>query len=121
MAASFIWVGGIQAQDDPKGPIQIVIPYGAAKDTGTVVTGTGILKGSCLRLWSERIGTVEGINTYPRTGDHRPEGLFVAAGPGIPVRHLERTTSIIDFAPTFEKLLDVSIPPQDGQAIPGIS
>ena len=54
---------------------------------------------------------------YDPGGDHFPGGMFIAAGPGIQPGKLERTVSIMDFAPTFCALLDVPLPDVDGQPI----
>jgi predicted AlkP superfamily phosphohydrolase/phosphomutase len=73
---------------------------------------------SCrLRLTSEKIGIVEGEYTYCRTGDHRPEGLFIAYGAGISPGTLGRTVSIMDFAPTFLNLFGLANPGLDGEPI----
>ena len=73
---------------------------------------------SCrLQMTSEKIGLIEGEYTYCRTGDHRPEGLFIVAGPGIKAGHMERTVSIMDFAPTFLGLCGLKIPDLDGKPI----
>ena len=73
---------------------------------------------SCrLQLTSEKIGVVEGEYTYCRTGDHRPEGLFIAYGAGINPGNLGRTVSIMDFAPTFLKLFGLVNPGLDGKPI----
>jgi predicted AlkP superfamily phosphohydrolase/phosphomutase len=80
-------------------------------------SAVGDFNGSRLRLASEKLGVLEGINTYVRTGDHRPEGLFTALGPGIQSGNLARTVSIMDFAPTFTELLGVKMPEIDGQPI----
>lgn len=74
-------------------------------------------KGSRLRMVSEKIGVVEGANTYCRTGEHRPEGLLIAVGPGIKAGRIERTVSILDFAPTFSDIFGVKIPYVDGNPI----
>jgi len=79
--------------------------------------GVSDVKGSRLRMVSEKMGVVEGANTYCRTGDHRPEGIFIALGPGIKPRRLEKTVSIMDFAPTFTSLLGVEFPDVDGEPI----
>jgi predicted AlkP superfamily phosphohydrolase/phosphomutase len=73
--------------------------------------------GSKVRLASEKIGVVEGVNTYCRTGDHRPEGIFIAFGPGIKPGRLERTVSIMDFVPTFINLFGLEISCADGNPI----
>ena len=74
-------------------------------------------RGSHVRLRSPRLGVIEGTNTYVRTGDHRREGLFMALGPGIRPGQLERTVSIMDFAPTFCALLATPMPDADGRVI----
>jgi arylsulfatase A-like enzyme len=43
--------------------------------------------------------------------------LFVAVGPGIKPGTLDRTVSIMDFAPTSAHLLDVDLPDVDGKPI----
>jgi hypothetical protein len=68
---------------------------------------------------SPKIGTLEGRNDYGRTGEHRPGGWFVAAGPGIRSGRVE-TVSVLDFAPTFTRMLGLEIPDCDGSVIPGL-
>jgi len=64
---------------------------------------------------SSKIGRIVREDTSTaRTGDHRPEGLYFARGPGIepgPVRHAVR---VEDFAPTVAGLLRVPLPDVDG-------
>ncbi|RJQ18639.1 MAG: hypothetical protein C4560_07040 [Nitrospiraceae bacterium] len=79
--------------------------------------GPGNPNGGKMRIFSEKTGIIEGVNTYCRSGDHRPEGLFVASGPNIKRGRLERTVSIMDFAPTFTGLLGVELPHADGQPV----
>lgn len=74
--------------------------------------------GSHIRIRSDKLGVIEGTNNYCRTGDHRPEGVFVARGPGIVRGRLDRTVSIMDFAPTFTAMLGVDLPHVDGRPIP---
>ena len=50
-------------------------------------------------------------------GDHFPGGMFIAFGPGIGAGWLERTVSILDFAPTFARMLDVQLDDVDGKPI----
>ena len=76
--------------------------------------------GATVRVRSARIGVFEDANHYHRTGDHRIEGLFVAAGPGIQPGTLETAVSVMDFAPTITKLLGVELPEVDGRPIPGV-
>ena len=72
---------------------------------------------SLLRIQSDKIGIVEGVSDYIRTGDHRPYGMFVAVGPNIVPGKLDRTISLMDFAPTFCSLLDTKLPDPDGTPI----
>ncbi len=70
-----------------------------------------------VRIGSSRIGVIEGENRYCRTGEHRPEGMFVAVGGGITPGKVERTLSITDFAPTITTMLGVELPDVDGQPV----
>ena len=83
-------------------------------------SAVGDQEGSQLRLFSEKFGVLEGQNSYCRTGDHRPEGIFLATGPGIKAGRLARTVSIMDFAPTFTQLFGIAMPAADGSQIPEI-
>jgi predicted AlkP superfamily phosphohydrolase/phosphomutase len=66
---------------------------------------------------SDKIGRIDGRNRHCRSGDHRPGGLFIALGPGLPTGELGRTVSILDFAPTIAELLAVDLPGAEGRAI----
>lgn len=56
-----------------------------------------------------------------RSGDHRPDGMFLAAGPHIRQGRLERTPGLIDLAPTILHLAGLPIPESmDGQVIQDI-
>jgi predicted AlkP superfamily phosphohydrolase/phosphomutase len=70
-----------------------------------------------LQLTSYKIGIITGEYTYCRTGDHRPEGLFIVFGPGIKPGFIGRTISIMDFAPTFLNLFGIRKPDLDGKPI----
>jgi predicted AlkP superfamily phosphohydrolase/phosphomutase len=72
---------------------------------------------SKVRLGSPRLGELSGEYRFCRTGDHFPGGMFVATGPGIEAGTLARTVSIMDFAPTFCRMLDVDLPDVDGTPI----
>jgi predicted AlkP superfamily phosphohydrolase/phosphomutase len=76
-------------------------------------------RSSRVKLFSRDIGKIGGTYDYCRTGDHRPEGLFVAMGPGIKPGRLDRPVSIMD-APTFAHLLGTDLPDAEGRIIPGI-
>ena len=70
-----------------------------------------------VRLSSPKLGVLEGTYKLSRTGEHRPEGLFAAFGGDIEPRLLNRTVSVMDFAPTFAGLLGVELKDIDGQPI----
>jgi predicted AlkP superfamily phosphohydrolase/phosphomutase len=72
---------------------------------------------SKIRLGSAKIGEIAGEYRFCRTGDHFAGGMFVAVGPGIRPGTLQRTVSIMDFAPTFCRMLDVALPDVDGKPI----
>ena len=72
---------------------------------------------SKIRLGSDKIGEIVGEYRFCRSGDHFPDGMFVATGPGIRPGTLEGTVSIMDFAPTFCRMLDVDLPDVDGRPI----
>lgn len=50
-----------------------------------------------------------------RTGDHRPDGLLLAAGPGL-AAGTRPPLAIEDVGATIARLLDVALPPCDGRA-----
>jgi len=56
-----------------------------------------------------------------RSGDHRPEGMFLAAGPAIRPGKLPQSPHLIDLAPTILHLADLPVPEDmDGRVIEGI-
>jgi predicted AlkP superfamily phosphohydrolase/phosphomutase len=93
----------------------LLVEWNGAMPLGSASCGNPA--GSLVRLRSDKIGLVEGVNSYIRTGDHRPEGIFAARGPNIQPGRLHRTVSIMDFAPTFCALLDTVLPDVDGKPI----
>jgi predicted AlkP superfamily phosphohydrolase/phosphomutase len=93
----------------------VLVAWSEETPIGSATVGSGA--GATVRLGSDGIGELIGTNRYCRTGDHRPEGLFVAAGPGLGSGRLGRTVSVMDFAPTFAALLGVELPAPDGVPI----
>jgi predicted AlkP superfamily phosphohydrolase/phosphomutase len=67
---------------------------------------------------SNKIGEIRGEYRYCRSGEHTPHGLFIVKGPSIPPGQLDRTVSILDFAPTLTAMLGVQLPDTDGILIP---
>ena len=94
----------------------LLVDWDDAAPTGSVHHAGGAA--SAVRLRSARIGTLEAVNEFTRTGDHRIGGMFVAAGPGLAQGRIDRVLSIMDFAPTFTAMLGVQMPDVDGKPIP---
>jgi predicted AlkP superfamily phosphohydrolase/phosphomutase len=69
------------------------------------------------RIGSRKIGEVRGEYRYCRTGEHKPGGLFIALGPSMTPGTLNRTVSILDFAPTIASLLGVELSDIEGKPI----
>jgi predicted AlkP superfamily phosphohydrolase/phosphomutase len=93
----------------------LLVEWDDRTPTGSAVVGDGV--GATIRASSPRTGIIEGINTFGRTGEHRPEGLFVAVGAGIAPGPLATPVSLMDFAPTIEALLGLTPTPGDGRPI----
>ncbi len=93
----------------------LLVEWSDAVPTGS--TGLANGAGAAVRARSSKIGVVEGSNRYGRTGENRPGGFFVAAGPGIAPGRLNRAVSLMDFLPTFARLLGLDSHGWDGQAI----
>lgn len=93
----------------------LLVDWNDAAPTGNIHVNGGAA--AAVRVLSPEIGVVEGTNEFPRTGEHRVGGFFVAAGPGIGPGQLNRTVSNLDFASTFARLLGIDLPDTDGQPI----
>jgi len=68
------------------------------------------------RVYSPKTGKIQKVFEGLRSGDHKPEGLFFALGPSIKRGRLERTVSVMDFAPTLASLLGVPLPHVEGES-----
>jgi predicted AlkP superfamily phosphohydrolase/phosphomutase len=75
---------------------------------------------SVVRATSPRIGTVQAVNGYQRTGEHRSGGLLIAAGPGITPGGDDLQVSILDVAPTITAALGVDLPAAEGHVAPAL-
>ncbi len=93
----------------------LLVEWSEQRALGSATVGTG--RGASVRLSSSRIGTVEGINRYCRSGDHRRDGLFVAVAPRLGPARLAEPVSIMDFAPTLTRLLGVDLAGGAGRPI----
>jgi predicted AlkP superfamily phosphohydrolase/phosphomutase len=96
----------------------LLVEWSDARPLGSATVGAG--QGASVRLASRRIGTIEGINRYCRTGDHRRGGLFVAVGPGLDPGRMPDVVSVMDFAPTVARVLGVELPAAAGRPSPGL-
>jgi predicted AlkP superfamily phosphohydrolase/phosphomutase len=72
-------------------------------------------------IQSPRIGTLKMPKLKGRTGDHWNEGIFFGRGVGLRATRVERSVSIMDFAPTIGMLLGVPLEGLDGQPIPEVT
>ncbi len=70
---------------------------------------------------SPRIGTVRAPYSGWRTGDHRPDGLLFARGPGLPAGRAFPPVAVEDLPVTIAARLGVALPGVDGAAIPWLA
>jgi predicted AlkP superfamily phosphohydrolase/phosphomutase len=68
------------------------------------------------RIGSAKIGEIALRHRGNRTGDHRPDSIFFARGPGVAPGHVDGV-SIVDFAPTLATLSGVALERTDGTLI----
>ena len=73
------------------------------------------------KVSSPKTGLIEGVFPGDRTGDHKPEGMLFAYGPGIVPGRLARPVSITQLAPTIAARLGVSLPDVDGTPVPELA
>ncbi len=69
------------------------------------------------RIQSPRTGLIEEVFPGRRTGDHKPEGLLFARGPGITPGRLDQPIEITQLAPTIASLLGVRLPNTDAEPV----
>ncbi len=93
----------------------LLVEWSDAVPTGSTIVGDGAA--AQVRLSSPKIRTLAGTNHYGRTGEHRPEGFFVARLPHAMPAQLAEPVSLLDLAPTFCALLGVPFPSAEGTPI----
>jgi predicted AlkP superfamily phosphohydrolase/phosphomutase len=93
----------------------LLVDWSDEVPTGSSEVGRGTA--AKVRAHSAKIGVVEGINDYGRTGEHRIEGLLVGAGAGIRHGRVDRAVSVMDVAPTIAAMFGVPLDDPDGQVI----
>ena len=81
-------------------------------------SATGPAEGAVVAARSPKIGHISTLNAWPRTGEHRPDGLVAAVGPGVQPARLPGQ-SLLDVAPTILTLLGVEPSAMDGRPIDG--
>lgn len=94
----------------------LLVEWNDRVPTGTRAHAEG--RGATIRATSASIGTVEGANSYMRTGDHTPTGWFVFMGADTEQGERNEPVSVMDFYPSLCRLLDLPDPHVDGTAIP---
>jgi predicted AlkP superfamily phosphohydrolase/phosphomutase len=72
-------------------------------------------------VFSPKTGTIQGIFGGTRTGDHKPEGLLFAYGPGIAPGPLAQPVEITQLAPTIAARLGVTLPRADAEPVPELA
>jgi predicted AlkP superfamily phosphohydrolase/phosphomutase len=96
----------------------LLVEYDDVNPVGS--TGLGGGRNATIRARSPKIGVIEGTNSYGRSGEHRSEGLLIAAGPDIGTGAFLRPVSVLDLAPTWTRLLGVDLVTSEGNPIDGL-
>jgi predicted AlkP superfamily phosphohydrolase/phosphomutase len=109
----------VRAEEFCRGPAletlpDLVIEWSRKRPVGSTKIANG--EGALVRARHPRLGVIEGLNGYGRTGEHEPGGFLVSAGPGISAGALTNSVSVLDFAPTICRLLGCSY--EDGDGLP---
>jgi len=72
-------------------------------------------------VWSPKTGIMHAPYEHWRTGDHRPGGFLLAAGPGILPRGNLGEIAIGDLGPAICALLGVQLDDVDGRPAPALA
>jgi predicted AlkP superfamily phosphohydrolase/phosphomutase len=94
----------------------VLVEWHDEAPVGTTLLADG--RASVIRATSPKIGTVEAVNGYGRTGEHRSDGLLIAAGPGIVPGERDHPLSLLDVAPTIVASLGAEMTVGEGRAAP---
>jgi predicted AlkP superfamily phosphohydrolase/phosphomutase len=68
-------------------------------------------------VWSPKTGIVHAPYTHWRSGDHRPDGLLLALGPGIPKGSVFPALDVESIAPSIAARLGVDLAEVDGHEV----
>jgi predicted AlkP superfamily phosphohydrolase/phosphomutase len=69
---------------------------------------------------SPRIGRIDGIRSWGRTGDHSERAMLIMHGEGISANTIPSTPAVVDIAPTIAALSGVELHNVDGRPIAGL-
>lgn len=94
----------------------LIVEWTLDRALGSRVVGNGAA--STLVGTSPAVGAITYENSYCRSGEHRPGGLFVARGPQVEPGVMDRAVNIYDLAPTFAAMVGSSMPSPVGVLIP---
>lgn len=83
-------------------------PAGELDPIRTVYRGLDKAIGEHL-VWSPKTGVVYGPDTHWRTGDHRPDGLLLASGPGFTPGTALPDVDVVDLGATLSAMLGVEL------------
>ena len=111
----------LRSRDVFDGPLvdelpDLLVEWVVEPPRGTMAAGGG--EGAEWTLESPAAGRLSAVNRYCRTGEHRPDGLVVVAGPDIEPGTIERTLSTLELAPTFAALLGHDTPSMEKAPAP---
>ena len=72
-------------------------------------------------VWSPKTGLVRAPYRHWRTGDHKPDGLLLTFGPGVPTARELPAIEIEDLAPSVAHRLGVTLEDIDGRSLPWLA
>lgn len=81
----------------------LLVEWADEVPTGSMQLSGG--RGATVRLSSPAIGTVEGVNWYGRSGDHRAGGLYILAGAGVPPGAAGPALGVTDLAGAIRRMV----------------
>lgn len=93
----------------------ILVEWNDGPATGSTALSSSA--NSVLRASSPKIGQIQAVNSYGRTGEHRADGMMIAAGPAIEPHGEDLSVSILDLAPTIAAALGVNLDGVEGRAV----
>lgn len=110
----------LRTRDVCSGPLLDDLPDLLVEWSDDVATGCTTVSGGAgseVTISSPKLGRLAARNEFGRTGEHRPDGMFIGANDLLPAQHIFRAVSTLDLAPTFCALLNVSMPGAEGSPI----